>query len=156
MAASSSPTPTGLRPKAQGCGTPLPWDWRRRVHQPQRGCVPKPRVAVLRYPGIGGVEFTNPNGVASQSPGLRYSATLGMAAPSSPTPTGLRPKAQGCGTPLPCKWRPPVHQPQRGCVPKPRVAVLRYPWNGGPELTNPEGVASQSPGLRYSATLGMA
>ena len=29
--------------------------------------------------------------VASQSPGLLYSATLGMTAARSPTPTGLRP-----------------------------------------------------------------
>src|SRR4030095_16587973 len=28
-----------LRPRAQGCCTQLPWERRRRVFQPQRGCV---------------------------------------------------------------------------------------------------------------------
>src|SRR6185312_9572390 len=95
-----SPTPTGLRPRAQGCRFGLPWE--------------------LRVP------VSNPNGVTTQSPGLPLWATLGISrtglqpqrgydpeprvaalgypgncAYRSPTPTGLRPRAQGCRFGLP-------------------------------------------------------
>ena len=72
---SAYPTPTGLRPVAHGCRTRLPW--------------------------VRPNDFSNPNGVAPRSPGLPYSATLGKTATTSPTPTGLRPVAQGCRTRLP-------------------------------------------------------
>ena len=45
----------------------------------------------------------------------------------------------------------------KGCIVQPKVAVLGYPGRQRPEelvVANPEGVASFSPGLPYSATLG--
>src|SRR6185369_6729480 len=125
------PTPTGLRPPAQGCRTRLHWGRERQRFVP------------------------NPNGVASSSPRLPYSATLGTRA------------ATICS------------QPQRGCVLQPKVAVLvstgdasgndlfptqtglRPPAQGcrtrlrwGRErqrfVPNPNGVASSSPRLPYS------
>ena len=47
--------------------------------QPQWGCIPQPKVAVLGYLGERGAVtiVRNPNGVASPSPRLPYSATLG-------------------------------------------------------------------------------
>src|SRR6185436_17918098 len=168
-------TPTGLRPTAQGCCTRLPWGERAAMirhnpngvashspgllysatlgktrcnhsSQPQRGCVPQPRVAVLSYPGEDAVQsfvttptglrptaqgcctqlpwgtlamiHCNPNGVASHSPGLLYSATLG----------GTRGDDSS--------------QPQRGCVPQPRVAVLSYPGEDAVQsfVTTPTGL----------------
>src|SRR5262249_34492322 len=92
----------GLRPTAQGCRPRLPWDNARIESNPERGCVPQPRVAVRGYPGT--------------------------TQESNPTPKGLRPTAQGC--------RP------------------RLPWDNARIESNPEGVASHSPGLPSAATLG--
>src|SRR5262249_3370875 len=122
----SNPTPKGLRPTAQGCRPRLPWDNAR-------------------------IE-SNPEGDASHSPGLPSAATLGQG-----------------------KNR---IQPRRGCVPQPRVAVRGYPgttqesnptpkglrpaaqgcsprlhWDNARIESNPEGVASRSPGLLSAATL---
>src|SRR5712691_2545423 len=55
----------------------------------------------------------NPNGVVSQSPRLLYSATLGTPAPRQ-------------------------SQPQRGCVPEPKVAVLRHQQCCKPPLSGRE------------------
>src|SRR6185436_20981258 len=87
-------TPTGLRPTAQGCCTRLPWG---------------ERAAMIRH---------NPNGVASHSPGLLYSATLGKTRCNHSS------------------------QPQRGCVPQPRVAVLSYPGEDAVQsfVTTPTGL----------------
>src|SRR5258705_3505766 len=102
-------TPTGLRPPAQGCRTRLPWD-------PDNE----------RY-------LRNPNGVASHSPRLPYSATLGTAKMSD----GIR-NPNGVASPSPrlpysatlgSRQRAISSQPQRGCVPQPKVAVLGYPGN---------------------------
>src|SRR6185295_3123389 len=79
-----APTPTGLRPTAQGCRTRLPWE---------------PRTAMS----------PNPNGIASHSPRLPYSATLGTSDRD-------------------------LHQSQRDCVPQPKVAVLGYLGNLVPRL----------------------
>src|SRR5262249_40215811 len=120
-------TPKGLRRPAQGCRPRLPW--------------------------VNGDKISNPEGVASSSPGLPSAATLG-------------------------KWRQDF-QPRRGCVVQPRVAVRGYPgkmetrfptpkglrrpaqgcrprlpWENGDKISNPEGVASSSPGLPSAATLG--
>src|SRR5262249_45200448 len=65
----------GLRPTAQGCRPRLPWDNARIESNPERGCVPQPRVAVRGYPGT--------------------------TQESNPTPKGLRPTAQGCRPRLP-------------------------------------------------------
>ena len=48
------------------------------IVKPQRGCVSKPRVAVLGYPGKTRNKCSNPKGVAPRSPGLLYSATHGQ------------------------------------------------------------------------------
>src|SRR5258705_430657 len=81
----------------------------------------------------------NPNGVASPSPRLPYSATLGTREDIAcecviATPTGLRPSAQGCRTRLP--WGTRGERRPTMCD------------------RNPNGVASPSPRLPYSATLG--
>ena len=100
--------------------------------------------------------WPNPNGVAPDSPGLPYSATLGIPKRDVATPTGLRLTAQGCRTRLP--WGSPM----RGRGPTPTGLRLtaqgcrtRLPWGGGfGTWPNPNGVAADSPGLPYSATLG--
>src|SRR6185436_10849744 len=90
--------------------------------------------------GWGGIDFSptyarvaiphrqqaNPNGVAAYSPRLPYSATLGHGGNRIPTPTGLRPTAQGCRTRLPWVTAGIGFQPQRGSGLQPKVAVLGY------------------------------
>src|SRR5262249_36528687 len=83
--------PTGLRRPAQGCRLRLPWVRRFMFLQPRRGCIVQPRVAVCGYPGYDGLCSSNPEGVASSSPGLPSAATLGTTGYVPPTPTGLRP-----------------------------------------------------------------
>src|SRR5438270_9284361 len=111
------------------------------MSQPQRGCVSEPKVAVL---GLGTRRArANPNGVASQSPRLLYSA-LGHGVPG-PTPTGLRLRAQGCCT---RPWDTACQgQPQRCCVSEPKVAVLGY-LGTRRASPNPNGVSSRTAKLR--------
>src|SRR5262249_24378787 len=71
---------------------------------------------------------SNPEGVASHSPGLPSAATLGQ--------------------------RKNRIQPRGGCVPQPRVAVRGYPGTTQESNPTPKGVASHSPGLPSAATLG--
>src|SRR5262249_45200447 len=104
----------GLRPTAQGCRPRLPWDNARIESNPERGCVPQPRVAVRGYPGTTQESNPTPKGVASHSPGLPSAATLGQ--------------------------RKNRIQPRRGCVPQPRVAVRGYPGTTQESNPTPKGL----------------
>src|SRR5262249_43171248 len=149
----SNPTPKGLRPTAQGCCPRLPWDNARIESNPEGVASHSPRGCRPRLPWDNARIESNPEGVASHSPGLPSAATLGQ--------------------------RKNRIQPRRGCVPQPRVAVRGYPgttqesnptpkglrptaqgcsprlpWDNARIESNPEGVASRSPGLQSAATLG--
>src|SRR5262249_31263151 len=142
----------GLRPAAQGCRPRVGWDsgriesnaegvasrspglpsaatlgQRKNRIQPRRGCVPQPRVAVRGYPGTTQESNPTPKGLRPTAQGVAVRGYPGTTQESNPTPKGLRPTAQGC--------RP------------------RLPWDNARIESNPEGVASRSPGLLSAATL---
>src|SRR6185436_4675458 len=154
-----APIPTGLRPTAQGCRTRLPWEPRAAISPIPTGLRPTAQGCRTRLPWEPRAAISpNPNGIVPHSPRLPYSATLGTSYLD-------------------------LHQSQRDCVPQPKVAVLGYLGNLVPRLApiptglrstaqgcrtrlpwepraaispNPNGIASHSPRLTYSATLGMA
>src|SRR5262249_52860429 len=96
--------------------------------QPRRGCVVQPQGCRPRLPWVNRNKVSNPEGVASCSPRVAVRGYPGKIETRFPTLKGLRRAAQGC--------RP------------------RLPWVNRNKVSNPEGVASCSPGLPSAATLG--
>src|SRR5215813_5403329 len=123
------------------------------LRRPAQGCVVQPRVAVCGYPGYDGLCSSNPNGVASV-----FRCRILVVRIDDATPSGLRsigvivPRVAVCGYPRVRRFM--FLQSQRGCVVQPRVTVCGYPGYDGLCSSNPEGVASSSPGLPSAATLG--
>src|SRR5262249_7327076 len=113
------PTPKGLRRPAQGCRPRLPWE--------------------------NGDKISNPEGVASSSPGLPSAATLGKWRQDFQPRRGcgVQPRIAVCGSAgkmdTRCLASKGLRRPAQGCRP-------RLPWENGDKISSPEVVASSSPG----------